>query len=76
MIASGRHYDIRIITNDAVTTTREMIEQGVIAATICQEPEVQGSKPLDLLFNYLTTGELPKEEFNYVDAEIKILENI
>ena len=76
VIASGRHYDIRIITNDAVATTREMIEQGVIAATICQEPEVQGSKPLDLLFNYLTTGELPKEEFNYVDAEIKILENI
>lgn len=76
VVASGRHFDIRIITNDAVDTTRQMIEEGVISATICQEPEVQGSKPLDLLFSYLTTGEMPKEEFNYVDAEIKILENV
>lgn len=76
VMATGRHYDIRIITNDAVETTKELIEQGIVSATICQEPVVQGSKPLDILFNYLTTGEQPKSEYNFVEVEVKIKENL
>lgn len=67
---------IRIIAFDKVPTTRELVEKGVISATICQQPKLQGSKPLDLLFSYLTTGELPEKEYHYVAVDIRIKENI
>ena len=53
-----------------------MLENGTIAATICQQPKIQGSKPLSLLFAYLTTGENPEKEYNYVAVDIRIKENI
>lgn len=68
--------DVKVITYDNVDTTKELVRQGVISATICQQPLVQGSKPIDILFRYLTTKEQPKQEFNYLAADIRILENI
>lgn len=35
--STGR--DIKIISNDLVEKQRQMVKDGVIAATICQEPE-------------------------------------
>ena len=61
---------------DKIEKTVEMIQNGVIAASICQKPRIQGSLPLQLLFEYLTTGETPKKEFHYMEAEIRIKENI
>lgn len=66
----------RIITYDDVPSTRELVKKGIISATICQQPGVQGRKPLDILFSYLTSGELPKKELNYVAVDIRIRENI
>ena len=72
---SGRAAQITVITNDMVDTTREFLENGLIAATICQQPFVQGHKPLSILFTYLTTGELPAVENDYVNIDIRIREN-
>lgn len=74
--ASARKNDTTVITNDMVPTTREYIQKGLIAATICQQPFQQGSQPLALLFTYLTTGEMPASENNYVDVDIRIRENL
>lgn len=52
------------------------MEKGLIAATICQQPFQQGSLPLTILFAYLTTGEMPASENNYVDVDIRIRENL
>lgn len=68
--------DMTVITNDLVPTTREYMQKGLIAATICQQPFQQGFQPLALLFSYLTTGETPASENNYVDVEIRIRENL
>lgn len=76
VIASGRQYDIKIFSYDMVATTKELIKKGLIAATICQQPFLQGSKPLDILFTHLTTGESPQSEYNYVDIDIRIKENL
>lgn len=76
VIATGRDTDMTIITNDMVATTRDLMEKGLIAATICQQPFLQGYNPLSILFTYLTTGELPPAENNYVDVEIRIRENL
>lgn len=73
---SKRQNEITVITNDIVDTTREYIEKGLIAATICQQPFLQGSKPLAILFTYLTTGELPAACNEYVDIDIRIKENL
>lgn len=75
VLAAGRK-DITIISCDKVSTTREMILQGVIAATICQQPLIQGTKPLDLMFSCLTTGEKPEKEYHYTTVDIRIRENI
>lgn len=74
--AFTRKNDMTVITNDMVPTTREYMQKGLIAATICQQPLQQGSQPLSLLFTYLTTGEKPAAENNYVDVEIRIRENL
>lgn len=76
VISCNKEDHITSIAFDSVPTTREMIEKGLIKATICQQPKLQGSKPLDILFSYLSTGELPKEECNYVSIDICIKENI
>lgn len=68
--------DTTVITNDMVPMTREYMQKGLIAATICQQPFQQGFQPLALLFSYLTTGEMPASENNYVDVEIRIRENL
>lgn len=65
-----------IIAFDLVPTTRQMLENGTIAAIICQQPKIQGSKPLSLLFAYLTTGETPEKEYNYTAVDIRIKENL
>lgn len=76
VLAQDRAKDMTIITFDQVETTKEMIMKDVISATICQEPFVQGSKPLDILFTYLATGELPEQEYNYTAVDIRIKENL
>ncbi len=74
--SSGLQGRLRIVAFDKVPTTVELVKKGVISATICQQPRLQGSKPLALLFAYLTTGDLPEREYNYVAVDIRIRENI
>ena len=74
--SSARQNDAIVITNDLVPTTREYMQKGLIAATICQQPSQQGSLPLSILFAYLTTGEMPVSENIYVDVDIRIKENL
>ena len=75
ILASGRT-DITVISCDKVPTTREMLLNGVIDATICQQPSIQGSLPLELLFTYLATGQKPAHEYNYTTVDIRIRENV
>ena len=74
--AAGLSGKIKIIAFDKVPTTKALVEDGVIAATICQQPRLQGTKPLDILFAYLTAGEFPAKEYHYVAVDIRIKENI
>ncbi|NME84312.1 LacI family DNA-binding transcriptional regulator [Clostridium sp. SM-530-WT-3G] len=76
VISANKQNSISIIAFDNVPTTKEMLDKNIIKATICQQPEIQGSKPLDILFDYLSTGSLPSNELNYVSADIRIKENM
>lgn len=68
--------NMTIITCDKTDGIKEMLANNVISATICQQPSLQGSKPLDILFTYLATGELPEQELNYTAVDIRIKENV
>ena len=71
---SGR--TIRVIGYDATEPICALIRDGVIAASISQQPFTQGAKPLDILFDYLGMGIKPDREFYYTKLEIKIRENL
>lgn len=73
--ASLRH-PLKIITFDAVPSTREMLEKDVISATICQQPEEQGAKSLALLMDYLLSGNLPEKSCYHMDLNIQIKESL
>lgn len=65
-----------ILCYDCPQETRGMIEKGVISAAICQQPERQGSKPLDILFNYIAMGAKLEKENYYTEINIIIRENL
>ncbi len=73
--AEDTDHKIRIITNDLVAVQYEMFHKGLITATICQEPEKQGKLSLEILFNYLAYGTVPKK-VNYTELSIHIEQNI
>ncbi len=74
---AGRMNRIRIITNDLVLEEqREMVKNGQIAAMICQEPEKQGARPLEILFQYLALGIRPEKDWEKTELSILIRQNI
>ncbi len=67
--------DIKIISFDTLSTTISMLNDGVIAATISQQPLRQGYDALELLFEYLLSKTKPVESCNFVPSTIVIKEN-
>lgn len=76
MLSLGLSEKIKIFTYDNVETTTELVKNDVITATICQQPFLQGYRPLELLSRYLMEGAALEDEFYYVDIDIRIKENI
>ena len=75
-VLSLNRTDIHILAYDKIPATKELMEQHIISAVICQQPAIQGSKPIQLLFDYLTAGDAPDREFYYTAVDIRILENL
>ncbi len=74
-IAGGR--PLRIITNDLVDDhQRQMIEDGIIDATICQEPERQGKRPLEILYQWLAYHRAPEERWEKTQLSIETSQSI
>lgn len=75
-----RKYDperrIRIITNDLGQAQKEMLRNGCISATITQQPEVQGSCPLQILYEYLAFGKKLQDKNIYTKLEIRVAGNM
>ena len=67
---------VKVITFDEVPSTLEMLRKGVISVTIGQQPFRQGAKSLAILFEYLSTGIVPKESDCIIDLTMKIKEMI
>ena len=56
-------------------TTIDMLDKGIITATICQDPMWQGARSLELMFNYLSSPEeMQIRGYYYAELNIKIRE--
>ena len=67
----------RIITNDLPDESQySLFETGVISAVICQEPEMQGARPLKILFRYLALGLEPETDWYRTQLSVRIRQNI
>lgn len=71
----GLNSRMRIISYDLCEHTRALLSDGTIKATIAQEPNYQGKKPLDILLNCLGMGVKNTREFYYTRSDIIIAEN-
>lgn len=67
---------ITIICCDDIPQTKELVKQGVISATICQQPITQGYRSMKILFDYLVHNVIPSQDILTINNEIKISENI
>lgn len=67
---------LTIISYDTPNPTRKLVQDGIITVTIAQQPFTQGSKPLDILLEYVGMDIKPKKEYFYTKIEIKIKENL
>lgn len=72
----GLRGKIKTISYDTTAPTRRLVEDGLIIATIAQQPFTQGAKPLDILMDYLGMNIKPHKDCYYTKIEIKIKENI
>jgi len=76
VMSLGLEDRITIVCFDDVPSTVEMMERGLIKATICQQPFTQGNKSVHIAFDYLVSGEKPEKDQYIVENKIKILENL
>lgn len=65
-----------IVTCDDIDPTKELVRQGVVMATVCQEPYRQGYEALRLALEYRITGKKPEQEVWYTKNVIKIVHNL
>jgi len=67
---------IRVISFDTVPTTKELVREGTIFATISQQPVRQGMLALEVIFNKLFNNDNPSSNKLYTNIEIKLKANI
>ena len=65
-----------MVTFDELPTILSLLKEGVISATIGQQPFKQGAKSLNILFEYLTSGNVPEPEDCIIDLTMKIKETV
>ncbi|QUI25372.1 LacI family DNA-binding transcriptional regulator [Vallitalea pronyensis] len=75
-IEAHNYKDKAIISYDLTETTKVLLRNDVIDFTITQEPIEQGYKVIELLFEYVFKGIVPKEDFIKVKIRIITKENM
>lgn len=76
LIDAGKGGKIKVFAHDITTESRPFLEQGVISATICQDPFRQGYLPVKLLFDYSLDKREPEQDKIFTANDILIRENL
>jgi ABC-type sugar transport system substrate-binding protein len=73
---AGKAGEVQVVSFDFVDETMQYVQDGVIYATIGQNPYAQGHDPAIRLFNYLVAGELPPCARLVTEAAVVTQDNI
>lgn len=65
-----------IVTVDLTEIVKKHLQDGNIAATICQDPFRQGSESVRVMFDYIMKSHAPKSNKIIMDTQIKMKYNI
>lgn len=68
ILDSGK--EVKIITVDNTETVKKYLNEGVIAATVTQQPYFQGENSIRILYEYLANKRNPKEINNYTHNQV------
>ena len=66
---------VTTIFYDLAPYAREALQQGDIDAVIFQNPQRQGARAVQILFEYLTANQLPAHEVELSECDILLREN-
>lgn len=72
---AARGRSLSVITHDLAPAQQELLKSGLISATIVQQPDIQGSMPLQMLYDYLAFGTVPKPKL-FTDLHICIRQSV
>jgi LacI family transcriptional regulator len=67
---------IRVVSFDDIPTTKDLVKDGTISGTICQQPFRQGVLALEMLFDHFLDPTKPIESKKFTDIQIKLKSNI
>lgn len=76
ILEMGLQRKLRVLSFDDIASTRQLLKNNVIDFTICQEPEEQGYRAINLLFDYFMEDKKNAPSSCYTNTVIKIQENI
>ncbi len=71
-LISQKRDNIMVLSFDATKTARQLLDDEVIAATICQNPRLQGEKAMQIMLDFLVLGQKPDAGKYILEHEIKI----
>lgn len=72
----GLEGKIKIITVDDTENVKELIREGIVDATVCQQPVKQGYEGVMTQYRYLADGKLPKRKHLRTQNEVKLKYNL
>ncbi len=70
----GKARKIKVVSHDLVDPVISLMKEGVINFSIGQNPYIQGSLPVKILFNYIFKNEKPDKEIYNTGVDIKTYE--
>jgi len=71
---SGYAGKIKLFTHDCTSESKPYLQNGVISATICQDPFQQGYLPIKMLFSFFLDKQAPESDHIYTKTDILIRE--
>lgn len=70
VVESGK--PIRVLAVDDTEIVRRYMREGIISATVTQQPYCQGENTVKILYDYLSGGKEPKEHNYYTENQIML----
>jgi LacI family transcriptional regulator len=64
--------DVRILTVDDTEPVHKYLKDGVISATVTQQPYVQGDNAIKILYDFIANNKSPREVNNFTENQVKL----